>query len=167
MTRKAMTTISQSAIIIMAMVTGVFFFWYVPHYAAAYVAEYPAYSRFYVPVLVWLFLFAAVIFACFIPSWKICASISNSEGAFTRNNVRRLRILSGLLFADAVIFPLGMGIIAVLGAFSMFSFAILMPLILFAFSAMGVVCYIVAEMVEDVAEDRERVAEEEKESGNA
>ncbi len=166
MTRKAMTVISRSAIIIMAMVTGVFFFWFVPYYAREYIASYPAYEKFFVPVLVWLFLFAAVIFACFVPSWMICGSVSNGEGVFTRKNVERLKLLSGLLFADSLIFPLGMAVIAMLGASSMFYLAILMPLVLFIFAAMGIICYIVGEMVEDVAEDRETIAEREREAGD-
>ena len=155
MTRKAMTAISRCLIIIMAMLTAAFFFWYVPATAKSFIAERPQFTRFFLPGMIWIETFAAVIFACFVPSWGICSSVSNGEGVFTRKNVRRLRILSAFLFADALVFPAGLGLLMILGAFSMFSFAILMPIVIFVFGALGVICYIVAEMVEDVAEERE------------
>lgn len=72
-----------------------------------------------------------------------------------RENARDLRTVSRLAFADAVIFPAGMLIVAYLGAGSAPLTLLITPLVTFFCLAAGIVLYVLSRLVADAAALRE------------
>lgn len=105
------------------------------------------------PHLAWLF--ALPIFGAMLPCWRIFGSISAPEGAFTRRNARDMRSISRLAFADALIFPAGMFVLAFMGAGSAPLTIIITPMVIFCCAAVGIVCYVLSRLIGDAAALRE------------
>ena len=90
-----------------------------------------------------------------LPCWSIFGSISAPEGAFTRRNARDMRSISRLAFADALIFPTGMFVLAFMGAGSAPLTIIITPMVIFCCAAVGIVCYVLSRLIGDAAALRE------------
>ena len=82
-------------------------------------------------------------------------SIARKGAAFTRENAARLRLIAYLAFADAVIFPVGMVVIALLGGGFAALTLVITPLVTFAAAAVGFACYVLSRLVLDAAVLRE------------
>lgn len=67
----------------------------------------------------------------------------------------RLRLIAYLAFADAVIFPVGMVVIALLGGGFAALTLVITPLVTFAAAAVGFACYVLSRLVLDAAVLRE------------
>lgn len=134
---------------------AVFFFLFLPFYGQDTVRYAPEFAWAYWPCLVWAWAFALPILWALVPAWRVCGSIAVKGGAFTRHNARDLRTISRLAFADAVIFPAGMLIVAYLGAGSAPLTLLITPLVTFCCLAAGIVLYVLSRLVADAAALRE------------
>lgn len=115
----------------------------------------PEFAWAYWPCLIWAWAFAVPIFWAMVPAWRVCGSIAVKGMAFTGKNARDLRTVSRLAFADAVIFPAGMLIVAYLGAGSAPLTLLITPLVTFFCLAAGIVLYVLSRLVADAAALRE------------
>ena len=115
----------------------------------------PEFAWAYWPCLVWAWAFAVPVFWAMVPAWRVCGSIAVKGMAFTGKNARDLRTVSRLAFADAVIFPAGMLIVAYLGAGSAPLTLLITPLVTFCCLAAGIVLYVLSRLVADAAALRE------------
>lgn len=116
MNTKTMTTLLRGVLLAAAVLCGIFFLWFLPSYGQEVQQADPEFTWAYWPCLIWAWLFALPIFGAMLPCWRIFGSISAPEGAFTRRNARDMRSISRLAFADALIFPAGMFVLAFMGA---------------------------------------------------
>ena len=133
----------------------VFFFLFLPFYGQDTVRYAPEFAWAYWPCLIWAWAFAVPIFWAMVPAWRVCGSIAVKGMAFTGENARDLRTVSRLAFADAVIFPAGMLIVAYLGAGSAPLTLLITPLVTFFCLAAGIVLYVLSRLVADAAALRE------------
>lgn len=115
MNTKTMTTLLRGVLLAAAVLCGIFFLWFLPSYGQEVQQADPEFTWAYWPCLIWAWLFALPIFGAMLPCWRIFGSISAPEGAFTRRNARDMRSISRLAFADALIFPAGMFVLAFMG----------------------------------------------------
>ena len=83
----------------------------------------------------WAWAFAVPVFWALFPCWQVFGSIARKGAAFTRENAARLRLIAYLAFADAVIFPVGMVVIALLGGGFAALTLVITPLVTFAAAA--------------------------------
>ena len=138
-----------------AVLCGIFFLWFLPSYGQEVQQADPEFTWAYWPCLIWAWLFALPIFGAMLPCWRIFGSISAPEGAFTRRNARDMRSISRLAFADALIFPAGMFVLAFMGAGSAPLTIIITPMVIFCCAAVGIVCYVLSRLIGDAAALRE------------
>ena len=155
MKTKTMTNLLRLVLVAAAALCGVFFFAFLPFYGRELVQCAPEYAALFWPCLVWAWLFALPIFGAMIPGWRIFGSISAPEGAFTRRNARDMRSISRLAFADALIFPAGMFVLAFMGAGSAPLTIVITPMVIFCCVAVGIVCYVLSRLIGDAAALRE------------
>ena len=135
MKTKTMSALLRAVLLAAGLLLVVFFFLFLPFYGQDTVRYAPEFAWAYWPCLIWAWAFAVPIFWAMVPAWRVCGSIAVKGMAFTGKNARDLRTVSRLAFADAVIFPAGMLIVAYLGA--------------------GIVLYVLSRLVADAAALRE------------
>ena len=152
MKKTTMTRLLHGALIVCTLLLAGLFFWAIPTYGA-YMAttEAPEFAYAYWPCLIWAWCFAVPIFIALIPAWKVCGSISAPGGAFTRANVKSLRLIAILAFVDAVIFPVGMVAVGAMGAGSPGLVVLVTPAVMFACAAVGIAALVLSHLVEDAA----------------
>mgnify|MGYP003183778350 CR=1 FL=1 len=155
MNTKTMTTLLRVVLLAAAVLCGIFFLWFLPSYGQEVQQADPEFTWAYWPCLIWAWLFALPIFGAMLPCWRIFGSISAPEGAFTRRNARDMRSISRLAFADALIFPAGMFVLAFMGAGSAPLTIIITPMVIFCCAAVGIVCYVLSRLIGDAAALRE------------
>ncbi len=156
MKKTTMTRLLHAALIVGTLLLAGLFFWAIPTYGG-YMAtvEAPEFAYAYWPCLIWAWCFAAPIFAAVIPAWRICSSISTEEGAFTRSNAKCLRWIACLAFADAVIFPVGMLIVGMMGAGSPGLVVLVTPAVMLVCVAVGIAFLCLGCLVDDAAKLKE------------
>ena len=115
MKTKTMSALLRAVLLAAGLLLVVFFFLFLPFYGQDTVRYAPEFAWAYWPCLIWAWAFAVPIFWAMVPAWRVCGSIAVKGMAFTGKNARDLRTVSRLAFADAVIFPAGMLIVASLG----------------------------------------------------
>ncbi len=152
MKKTTMTRLLHAALIVGAVLLAGLFFWAVPMFGK-YMAtmEAPEFAYAYWPCLIWAWCFAVPLFAALIPAWRVFASISAPEGAFTRSNARCLRWIAYLAFADAVIFPAGMLIVGAMGAGSPGLVVLVTPAVIFSCVAVGLAALVLSHLVDEAA----------------
>ena len=134
MKQKNMSRLLQALLLIAGLLGAVFFFAFLPFYGRELVQCAPEYAA-----------------LC----WQVFGSIARKGAAFTRENAARLRLIAYLAFADAVIFPVGMVVIALLGGGFAALTLVITPLVTFAAAAVGFACYVLSRLVLDAAVLRE------------
>jgi len=156
MSKKAMTRLLHAILCIGALIAAGIFFGAVPLYGQ-YMAQTaaPEFAYAYVPCLLWAWAFALPLFLAVIPAWRVVSSISDTRGAFCRANVRALRQIAYLAFADGVIFPLGMLIVAFMGAGAPGLTVLVTPAVIFACAAAGIAALCLSCLVAEAAALRE------------
>jgi hypothetical protein len=156
MKKKTMTVLLRAALVIGAALLAAVFFWAVPSYGQ-YMAKVaaPEFAYAYWPCLIWAWCFAVPIFIALIPAWKVFGSISAPGGAFTRANVKSLRLIAILAFVDAVIFPVGMIAVGSMGAGSPGLVVLVTPSVMFACAAVGLAALVLSRLVEEAVEIKE------------
>lgn len=155
MKKKTMTVLLHAVLAVGAVIAAAVFFWMVPELGKAEAQAAPEFAWAFWPCLIWAWCFAVPIFAAVVPAWRIFSSISAPGGAFTRANVRSLRLIAVLAFADGLIFPAGMLIVGFLGAGSAPLAVLITPAVMFCCAAVGIACLCLARLVEEAVELRE------------
>lgn len=156
MKTKTMSALLRAVLLAAGLLLVVFFFFlFLPFYGQDTVRYAPEFAWAYWPCLIWAWAFAVPIFWAMVPAWRVCGSIAVKGMAFTGKNARDLRTVSRLAFADAVIFPAGMLIVAYLGAGSAPLTLLITPLVTFFCLAAGIVLYVLSRLVADAAALRE------------
>ena len=155
MKTKTMSALLRAVLLAAGLLLVVFFFLFLPFYGQDTVRYAPEFAWAYWPCLIWAWAFAVPIFWAMVPAWRVCGSIAVKGMAFTGKNARDLRTVSRLAFADAVIFPAGMLIVAYLGAGSAPLTFLITPLVTFFCLAAGIVLYVLSRLVADAAALRE------------
>lgn len=151
MKQKNMSRLLQALLLIAGLLGAVFFFAFLPFYGRELVQCAPKYAALFWPCLVWAWAFAVPVFWALFPCWQVFGSIARKGAAFTRENAARLRLIAYLAFADAVIFPVGMVVIALLGGGFAALTLVITPLVTFAAAAVGFACYVLSRLVLDAA----------------
>lgn len=156
MGKKTMTRLLHGALVVAAVLAAGVFFWALPQYGM-YLArvEAPEFAYAYWPCLIWAWAFALPLFIAVAPAWRVITSISRPTGAFCRSNVSALRTVAGLAFADGVIFPLGMLVVAAMGAGSPALTVLVTPAVTFVCLAVGLVLLCLSHLVADAVTLRE------------
>lgn len=151
-----MTHLLHVILCIGALIAAGIFFGAVPLYGQ-YMAqtEAPEFAYAYWPCLLWAWAFALPLFVAVIPAWRVVTSISAPGGAFCRTNVRALRQIAYLAFADGVIFPVGMLIVACMGAGAPALTVLVTPAVIFACAAAGIAALCLSRLVQEAAVLRE------------
>ena len=144
MKTKTMSALLRAVLLAAGLLLVVFFFLFLPFYGQDTVRYAPEFAWAYWPCLIWAWAFAVPIFWAMVPAWRVCGSIAVKGMAFTGKNARDLRTVSRLAFADAVIFPAGMLIVAYLGAGSAPLTLLITPLVTFFCLAAGIVLYVLS-----------------------
>lgn len=155
MKQKNMSRLLQALLLIAGLLGAVFFFAFLPFYGRELVQCAPEYAALFWPCLVWAWVFAVPVFWALFPCWQVFGSIAHKGAAFTRENAARLRLIAYLAFADAVIFPVGMVVIALLGGGFAALTLVITPLVTFAAAAVGFACYVLSRLVLDATVLRE------------
>ena len=155
MKTKTMSALLRAVLLAAGLLLVVFFFLFLPFCGQDTVRYAPEFAWAYWPCLIWAWAFAVPIFWAMVPAWRVCGSIAVKGMAFTGKNARDLRTVSRLAFADAVIFPAGMLIVAYLGAGSAPLTLLITPLVTFFCLAAGIVLYVLSRLVADAAALRE------------
>ena len=155
MKTKTMTTLLHAVLLVAALLGGGFFFAALPAFGRQLAVTEAEFAWAYWPCLIWAWCFAVPIFAALIPAWQVFSSISAPEGAFTRTNARCLRWIAYLAFADGVIFPAGMLIVAALGAGQPGLTLVITPVVMFCCVAVGIAALCLGHLVGDAAELKE------------
>ena len=155
MKKTTMTRLLHAVLIVAAALAGLMFFWWLPTLGSQMALAEPEYAWAYWPCLIWAWIFALPIFAAIYPAWLVFSSISAPEGACTRLNARCLRAIAILAFADAVIFPAGMVILAFMGAGQPGLTVLVTPAVMFVCAAVGIAALVLSHLVDDAAEMKE------------
>ena len=155
MKKTTMTRLLHAVLIVAAVLAGLMFFWWLPMLGREMALADPEFAWAYWPCLIWAWVFALPIFAAIYPAWQVFSSISAQEGAFTRQNAVCLRTIAILAFADAVIFPAGMVIVALMGAGQAGLTVLITPAVIFACAAVGIAALVLSHLVDDAAEMKE------------
>ena len=89
-------------------------FYFLPSFGANIVNNYPDYSHYYLPWLIFLWLSATPCFVFLVLIWKISTAIK-SETVFTLQTARLIKTCAVILFCDVGFFFLGNIIFMLLG----------------------------------------------------
>ena len=157
MKTKTMSALLRAVLLAAGLLLVVFFFLFLPFYGQDTVRYAPEFAWAYWPCLIWAWAFAVPIFWAMVPAWRVCGSIAVKGMAFTGKNARDLRTVSRLAFADAVIFPAGMLIVAYLGAGSAPLTLLITPLVTFFCLAAGIVLYVLSRLVAEASSLRDEI----------
>ena len=155
MKKTTMTRLLHAVLIVAAVLAGLFYFAWLPMMGKEMAVADPEFAWAYWPCLIWAWVFALPVFAAIYPAWLVFSSISRPEGAFTRLNARCLRTIAILAFADAVIFPAGMLILAFMGAGQPGLTVLVTPAVMFVCAAVGIAALVLSHLVDDAAEMKE------------
>lgn len=151
MTRKTMSRLLKTFLLIAAALAALFFFTFLPFYGHELMRTETEFAWAYWPCQIWAWIFAVPIFAAIFPAWEIFGSIEKTGEAFSHKNAKAFRLLSILAFSDAVIFPLGMITVAFMGAGSAPLTVLVTPVVIFLAAAVGTACYVMSRLVSDAA----------------
>ncbi|MBQ2061824.1 MAG: DUF2975 domain-containing protein [Oscillospiraceae bacterium] len=155
MKKTTMTRLLHGVLIVAVLLAGLMFFAWLPMLGKEMAVTEPEFAWAYWPCLIWAWVFALPVFAAVYPAWLVCSSISAPGGAFTRQNARCLRVISLLAFADAVVFPAGMLILAFMGAGQPGLAVLVTPAVMFVCAAVGIAALVLSHLVDDAAEMKE------------
>ena len=156
MKKQTMTRILHILLIVGAvLLIGVFFIGLPIFGKDLATVDAPEFAYAYWPCLIWAWCFAVPIFAAMLPAWRIFSSISSQAGAFSHANARYFRWIAKLAFVDAVIFPVGMLIVASMGAGSPGLIVLGTPATIFACVTVGLVMLILSHLVDEAASLKE------------
>lgn len=155
MSRKKMSVLLRMIIGLVILAAVVFFFLFLPFYGSEMVRCYPEYSWAYYPCLAFAWVFALPLFVTVFPAWQIVGTIKNMGEAFSLSNAKRFLTIAFCLCASGFIFPIGVIILAFLGAGTAPMTLVVSPLVFLGMNSLSFLCYVISRLVKEAAEIRE------------
>lgn len=155
MSRKTMSFFLHVILLLLVLAMIIFFFLFLPFYGSEIVRIDPSYAWAYRPCLIWAWSFALPLFACAIPAWRVFGTIRTKGATFSHANAKAFQQIALCLCCSAFIFPIGMLILAFMGAGSAPLTFLITPLVFLSLNALGFVCYVMSRLVLESAEIRE------------
>lgn len=147
---KRLAALLRIGLVIAAVVCAAIFFWFLPELGRGIAEADPEYAWAFWPCLAFAWLFAVPVFWAMTLMWAVFGRIGRGE-AFCRENARALRTVSRLAFCDAVLVPVGVIVLGLLGAGSPGLTVILMPAGTMVCALVGVMAMALGRLVADAA----------------
>ena len=111
---KRLAALLRIGLVIAAVVCAAIFFWFLPELGRGIAEADPEFAWAFWPCLAFAWLFAVPVFWAMALMWAVFGRIGRGE-AFCRENARALRTVSRLAFCDAVLVPVGVIVLGLLG----------------------------------------------------
>lgn len=147
---KKLAVLLRIALMIAALVCGAIFFWFLPQLGRGIALADPEYAWAFWPCLIFAWLFAAPVFWAMAALWAVFSRIGRGD-AFCAENARAMATVSRLAFFDAVLVPVGVITLALLGAGSPGMTVIAMPAGVMVCTLVGVMAMALSRLVADAA----------------
>ena len=147
---KRLAALLRIGLVIAAVVCAAIFFWFLPELGRGIAAADPEFAWAFWPCPAFAWLFAVPVFWAMARMWAVFGRIGRGE-AFCRENARALRTVSRLAFCDAVLVPVGVIVLGLLGAGSPGLTVILMPAGTMVCALVGVMAMALSRLVADAA----------------
>ena len=112
---KKLAVLLRIGLMIAALVCGAIFFWFLPQLGRGIALADPEYAWAFWPCLIFAWLFAVPVFWAMAALWAVFGRIGRGD-AFCMENARAMATVSRLAFSDAVLVPVGVITLALLGA---------------------------------------------------
>ena len=147
---KKLAVLLRIGLVIAALVCAAIFFWFLPEQGRGIARIDPEYAWAFWPCLIFAWLFAVPVFWGMALMWKVFGRIGRGE-AFCAANARAMHTVAWLAFFDAVLVPVGVITLGLLGAGSPGLTVILMPAGTMVCAMVGVMALALSRLVADAA----------------
>lgn len=147
---KKLAVLLRIGLMIAALVCGAIFFWFLPQLGHGIALADPEYAWAFWPCLIFAWLFAVPVFWAMAALWAVFGRIGRGD-AFCMENARAMAAVSRLAFFDAVLVPVGVITLALLGAGSPGMTVIAMPAGVMVCTLVGVMAMALSRLVADAA----------------
>ena len=147
---KKLAVLLRIGLMIAALVCGAIFFWFLPQLGRGIALADPEYAWAFWPCLIFAWLFAVPVFWAMAALWTVFGRIGRGA-AFCMENARAMATVSRLAFFDAVLVPVGVITLALLGAGSPGMTVIAMPAGVMVCTLVGVMAMALSRLVADAA----------------
>ncbi len=147
---KKLAVLLRIGLMIAALVCGAIFFWFLPQLGRGIALADPEYAWAFWPCLIFAWLFAVPVFWAMAALWTVFGRIGRGD-AFCAENARAMATVSRLAFFDAVLVPVGVITLALLGAGSPGMTVIAMPAGVMVCTLVGVMAMALSRLVADAA----------------
>lgn len=147
---KKLAVLLRIGLMIAALVCGAIFFWFLPQLGRGIALADPEYAWAFWPCLIFAWLFAVPVFWAMAALWSVFGRIGRGD-AFCAENARAMATVSRLAFFDAVLVPVGVITLALLGAGSPGMTVIAMPAGVMVCTLVGVMAMALSRLVADAA----------------
>ena len=147
---KKLAGLLRIGLVIAALVCGAIFFWFLPQLGRGIALADPEYAWAFWPCLIFAWLFAVPVFWAMAALWAVFGRIGRGD-AFGMENARAMATVSRLAFFDAVLVPVGVITLALLGAGSPGMTVIAMPAGVMVCTLVGVMAMALSRLVADAA----------------
>lgn len=147
---KKLAVLLRIGLMIAALVCGAIFFWFLPQLGRGIALADPEYAWAFWPCLIFAWLFAVPVFWAMAALWAVFGRIGRGD-AFCAENARAMATVSRLAFFDAVLVPVGVITLALLGAGSPGMTVIAMPAGVMVCTLVGVMTMALSRLVADAA----------------
>lgn len=147
---KKLAVLLRVGLIIAALVCAAIFFWFLPEQGRGIARTAPEYAWAFWPCLIFAWLFAAPVFWGMALMWRVFGRIGQGE-AFCAANAQAMHTVAWLAFFDAVLVPVGVITLGLLGAGSPGLTVILMPAGTMVCAMVGVMALALSRLVADAA----------------
>ena len=147
---KKLAVLLRIGLVIAALVCGAIFFWFLPQLGRGIALADPEYAWAFWPCLIFAWLFAVPVFWAMAALWTVFGRIGRGD-AFCMENARARATVSRLAFFDAVLVPVGVITLALLGAGSPGMTVIAMPAGVMVCTLVGVMAMALSRLVADAA----------------
>ena len=147
---KKLAVLLRIGLMIAALVCGAIFFWFLPQLGRGIALADPEYAWAFWPCLIFAWLFAVPVFWAMAALWAVFGRIGRGY-AFFVETARAMATVSRLAFSDAVLVPVGVITLALLGAGSPGMTVIAMPAGVMVCTLVGVMAMALSRLVADAA----------------
>lgn len=147
---KRLAALLRIGLVIAALVCAAIFFWFLPELGRGIAKTDPEYAWAFWPCLIFAWLFAVPVFWAMGRMWDVFGRIGRGA-AFCKENAAAMRTVSRLAFFDAVLVPVGIITLGLLGAGSPGLTVILMPAGTMVCALVGVMAMALGRLVADAA----------------
>ena len=147
---KKLAVLLRIGLMIAALVCGAIFFWFLPQLGRGIALADPEYAWAFWPCLIFAWLFAVPVVWAMAALWTVFGRIGRGD-AFCAENARAMATVSRLAFFDAVLVPVGVITLALLGAGSPGMTVIAMPAGVMVCTLVGVMAMALSRLVADAA----------------